>query len=1177
MQIISDSELMENRKQATVLSPDRVFEVLQTQDGDAIFFSIGTDGVFYVTRELSQTATGWNRTDLSTSLAAQHRGATVTAKSFAVGQNVSTRAVDMALVITVAGQDFLYLSLGNGTTDAGWASPVDWTAVPFDAGTAPSPLTIADVYLANIGGTETIFADVIRTPGDPLQLLNRYYLTPGGTPQWHPHQLSVDLAADSIASCLGQPTGQPLSGIYTFGAIGGTQELIFTPQYNYFEPTAPPSPARLTLPAGATAIASATSAAGTSNLFVAATGGLYVFVPGDQHDQSAPAQAVAGGAFADATALAAVTDGGRTAVWGINLQRQLCYAACAAGSEGDPSAWSPALLLLPVAEQFAFFLNLSAGSSDLFVAVSGTELIRLTQDPVTSGWTQQSILLPTTAPGDVVVMDTYTTHIQVTDGNQVPVPGAALELTATSPASVYLNDVYYQLSPTVAVQVAADETGVLTVVQPTTTIAGTCFQVTATDTPAVTVAVNPMSKAQTTLASIKAGDNLAAVQIPNADGTTEPLVPGTVSASDRDAAASALAQLATISAGLPSNGSRQQPAAGTTTAAQPAAGTSTPHGWSLSFTSGGLAYHEGSEGASAPEITGPEDIGSAIEIGSGDLFQWLSQQGDVLSSVTVQKIQGIYQWGVTVGGQRYQTALDSYDAVASAAEWLLSQIDVTFNELVQWLGYIFQWADIVTTHQVLKNIFRQYAANCLATVSGSRTQVAQSFTSLQGFLGQWTGIRANIPESLLSATVAGTTGSATLPPGTGSPQANFGLQQLKSNAASGTMGTYSATLTSDMLAALTVFETAVTQEEQVIQAAVSSFQTNVSSKYSSLTVAQVIDGSMAILTDALLQSAENVVLAAIDFMVVVGDTFLGILDATIDIPVISALYQEIADDDLTVLDAICLVLAIPATICAKLVNDAAPFPSGNATTTALINAPNWAAIQQVLNPAPATSAAASAPRATAPRADISDQAGNALALVSGIVAFCGANMQTAVMALSYPEPDVPVLPLAGAVSYLGYVMPSFIGDISDVQDAQWYAVFDEVLAAVTTIKAILDAGMAVMQPSWAPGSPPTQLSQSYQTYQTVSAWVTCAANFIWLAPTIGPICYSPGPGQYTNTINILNLVGGLGFDLNGMLAPALAMSTKEPEAWAIFASVAAGGNLTYGALSAAAGILAILN
>jgi hypothetical protein len=59
----------------------------------------------------------------------------------------------------------------------------------------------------------------------------------------------------------------------------------------------------------------------------------------------------------------------------------------------------------------------------------------------------------------------------------------------------------------------------------------------------------------------------------------------------------------------------------------------------------------------------------------------------------------------------------------------------------------------------------------------------------------------------------------------------------------------------------------------------------------------------------------------------------------------------------------------------------------------------------------------------------------------------------------------------------------------------------------------------------------------------------------------------------------LNLVGGLGFDGGGIMTPfiANAASSKDAEAWALFAGIAAAGNLTYGALSAAAGVLAMLN
>ena len=71
MQINFESELMENQKQAVVMSPGLAFEVLQSQDGDSLFFSIGTDNIFYLTREVTESSTGWNMIDLSSALSAQ--------------------------------------------------------------------------------------------------------------------------------------------------------------------------------------------------------------------------------------------------------------------------------------------------------------------------------------------------------------------------------------------------------------------------------------------------------------------------------------------------------------------------------------------------------------------------------------------------------------------------------------------------------------------------------------------------------------------------------------------------------------------------------------------------------------------------------------------------------------------------------------------------------------------------------------------------------------------------------------------------------------------------------------------------------------------------------------------------------------------------------------------------
>lgn len=1180
MQINFESQLMENQKHAVVMSPGLAFEVLQSQDGDSLFFSIGTDNIFYLTREVAESSTGWNIIDLSSGLSSQHNGAAVTAKTFSVTQNAQTLGIDLALVLTVAGSDFLYLSLGNTNTDAAWANGVTWTVIPFDAGTPPSPLQIADVYIMNIpatGGTsavENIFVDILRNPGNSLKLLDRYYITPGATTQWNLHMLSVDLAAGSISSCLGQRPGDPIPGIYTFGTIGTEQELIFTPQYNFFRPTVAPSPARLTLPTGASAIASALNSSGVSNLFVAGTAGLYLFTPDNQGDQAASVQIVTNAIVAGASSLAAVTDANRTAVWSLNPQGDLFYMMCPAGSEADSTSWSNPVPIVSSAEAFAFFLNLNASSNVLFANVNGQGLIQLTQDPVTTEWMQRSILLPSTSTSDMAVYNSYTTHIQIVDDNGVAAPNAAVAITATSPVNVYINDVYYLLSST-AVQTTADMTGVITVIQETQSLSAVCFSVALNSTRSVVVNINPMSNALATLATIQTGSDLTAVNVTNADGTHQPLVPAGTSSNDVDAAATSLVHFVNISSSLPPDGSPQSSNA--------AAGSTVPPVWGVSFTNGALAYHEGDDAVqslglqtpsarpmpSMPSMSGGAisgSIDSAIEVAAGDFFQWIKVAYDDVDSFVVQQAEGLYHFMVTIGNDVYDVVLDCISHVAHAVELVFNKIGVFFEDLIKWLGFVFEWGDILRTHAVLKNVINCYIAQCINNLSGASTQLKNTFTQVESYIDAWAGIPNNFPASLTGSTLDSTTASCQPGPGQNSPQSNWALHHLKSNAASGTTTAQpnSGVLSSDIESVLQPLVDAVATELSVVKVNAANFQSDVIDKIHQLSFSQLVEAVMGILTDALMESIENLLVTAIDILIALTDGIIDSLNATIDIPVISSIYQQVTNDDLSLLDLTCLVAAIPITIGYKIVANAAPFPD-DATTTALINAPDFASIQKIYNPVPSLAAQVPAISRVAPslgtapsNGTISPEANKILVLTSGIASAVGALSLSIFQPVAKKFPETKVFPIINGLSYPLYVLPDIMGQIPDLQNAEWWAISNNSMADLMTIKNLVDMGVALS---------PTD-SKAQTIWNPISPWLDFGANIRWQVPTTAAIFAT----ENQNWAGLLNFLGGTCFDGNGVMSPAVA-NDSDPVTWAASVRVATFLNLAYGALSCAASVL----
>jgi hypothetical protein len=122
-----------------------------------------------------------------------------------------------------------------------------------------------------------------------LALLDRFNIQPKAARKWVSHALPIDLKAGSVFSCLGHRSiDGTIPGIYIFGAIENTQELLYVPQHNQFRPGFPPVVSRLVVPAGATSITSCLNSAGNTNLFVAAADGIYVFTPDKQLEGSAP-------------------------------------------------------------------------------------------------------------------------------------------------------------------------------------------------------------------------------------------------------------------------------------------------------------------------------------------------------------------------------------------------------------------------------------------------------------------------------------------------------------------------------------------------------------------------------------------------------------------------------------------------------------------------------------------------------------------------------------------------------------------------------------------------------------------------------------------------------------------------------------------------------------------------
>lgn len=1117
MNIQYSSELMKNQQQAIVMPPDQQFQVLQTNEGNSLFFSIGDDGVFYCTREVKAISQGWQRTDLSSALSANYNGAAVTAKSFDVSQNASTGDIDIALVITVGGNDELYVSLGIGNDDDSWQTHPDWSAIPFDdPSKATTGTPIAGIFIAQSPTQEYIMA-YVEGLEQGVQCLFRYYVDPSKSltgVAWNMHDLAINLQSIS-QNCLGRKAGQEIDGVYTLGTEMGVLELVYTPLINVFKPSVAASPTNLTVPVGATAIAVSYTPSGYTDLFVAAGSSLYFYASTAQANLASGVLVYTHPLLTNLQALYIDNAAGNVIVWGLNQQGDVFYLKVQQGSETDQTAWSCPAPIVTGATALASFANYNAGNSVLFAHVSDNTLIQLTQDPVTTAWVERSIVLPSTDVNDYVETYTYTTHVQFTDDNNMCMPSVPVTLTPICNCSLYINNQYYALQAGNAVSLTSDETGILTIVQETDTIGSASFTLSANDQQQ---SINPMSVVMGRLQNVTSSS--LNVNVTDEYGNSTPLVNPSFNG-DLDAVAATITQMAQVSSTMPQDGSVQSNAAASVKALTAASASS----FGLSFSGNTVVAYSGGNTA------------NAMEIAAGDIWRWLKTAADDVANFFVQIAGDVTHFFIQLGEDIYHFVMKCMSDVMHGIEFVLSKIGVFLEDLVKWIGFIFSWNDIVVTHKVMKNVLQQFSLKTINGIAELNQTLTNQFANLESEIAQFTGLPSTFTDSYSTLTTANPP-----VPGTQSPQTHWGAYQVQANGSNSNATYNSSPVTDDMTAILNQLmglvktgENDLTNTYQQLKAVCDNLPTQ--------PLTTLFKQILGIIVDSVLEIAQDIVTTTLNLLQLLVEDLLNLLTTPIDIPVLSPLYKKYTGDDLSVLDVACLVCAIPATIIYKLMKNAAPFDANDADTNSLINATSFDAITSIVNGSPSLAIKAAAVNSKSDDTTLF----NRLAICGNIFGAMGAFVLARLTPVKIKLNVLPIN-LVYSAAYVPYVAPDIMASMKQVEEAKWWAIMNEVLCGLGIIKACADTVF-------------TKKAADGGIWVPISPWVDCGLNLVWQAPTSGGLV----DPDNQNTVGLLSYLGGTLFDLSGVMSPGIA-DDDEPISFAAFLLAITVSNMGYGAL-----------
>jgi hypothetical protein len=798
---------------------------------------------------------------------------------------------------------------------------------------------------------------------------------------------------------------------------------------------------------------------------------------------------------------------GSVALFAIENGTSLLWIARQAGGDQTPTfgAWSK---LGNLVEAIAA-PEIVSGGPEIYFADSDLNVYHLAQNPTDGVWALQKVAAPTDSSDPNVEPEEVSAimmHISATDGNGVPVPNAEITVASDQWAHIVVDDLTYLSGPGATVSLWTDPTGNLDVFYHATSLGMPIFTFTsgtavnscqADVTAGTTTPVSPSS-----IASRLAGND------PNHPLTKENLQNYHLvgADSDVDAHIQAIQQL----------GQRLLPAS------DAAANDCVVH-WRIDFQKDKADFRilTESEAANLRRQSQPASL-SVFGFSIGDIFgdavNFFTNTVNELESVTVSVVNDVTS--VVINGVNYTiTTARQISAVtqmifAKIAQGL-TDVYTIIKEVIQFLEMLFHWQDILETHRVLKacvNSFltaAQQSAGSLAPlvqtkISELKADFQNTISGLQSHFGSasFNDYVNSLPSSSSArlSSAANALNAQAMQDAYNQHLARCHYVYSKSKNYFNPNGkTGAAASTSiDLQPLLNQISDSwngggfdFIQQTQAIQ----QFITGKAGSFNNLFDLAVSD---------FLQAIEDVVLLLLDGLAAIATgildlvkeligAFNGFVNKNLNIPIISWLYKYAITgtifnpgDDLTTLDVLCLIFAVPVTILYKvLYNNSAPFNSDD--VTAVQNGLAW-------------------PLNMLPRAASSNVPYETLGLAGAMLNIFNCGLSAVADGLAFS--DNPPQNLVAAVSYASGIG----GAAAQVLEAPWSL--------------------------W--------VRQAADQWSTADVWTTV----LWCASSIGAICdlvfifATEGLARYTDTLGPI-LDSGIGFTLLGLGGAAMMYQIRD--------------------------------
>jgi hypothetical protein len=913
--------------------------------------SIGSNNGLYLVRRQEGSGEGWTRVDLAGSFA-KFGLASVQVRALGAAWTDDDR---IAVAVAVDSGDPSGSSRVFVAFDI--SSKSDWEKVAWvDCGTRESIRVHGIRVLRELNSSWTVVLD-----GDAQRVDMLYLIRSTAEPSFakalvfnpavdYQEILDFEVATDELSG----------SGVAVLGISGKTRVLSFRPFPNYSgpQPSVPPV-IPLPCPEGANVIESGITREKGADLYIGGKG--IHLLPATEFYEQDDAKLTTLEAPSDAPESEAqeivVTDSGdgAAAVWSRKANGDLLFVNRAAGAD----AWSTPLRLRDGVHAIAAVPGGGLVTASVLAVYTDGRSAFLMRDAVAGTWRESPLLV---GNADSVVKATcYGTAVRILDDGHAPRVKLPVKVSASVLASISVNGKNVFIGPGLEIPVETDHQGAVHIYDRVRSLTPAVYRLTFEGIPG-SVDVNPAGGIYERFSTMS-GEQLRKAKVPRAGGGEEPLLPAEfregARAGEVDVLANALRQTATLgngSANVTTTGARLVAAGAGFSSRLDLATVPAGYRWGIQAGPGGV------RAATATVIDSLVEAGQTVgqffaDLGDtlADFFEGVKSRVQEAWTFVVHKAGQAFEFICALGNKIKKFVVETLEQIGSFFTWLWSEVKTGLEKVWEFLKFVFNWDDILMARDVLVSVVSEGLTHMKASAKTLREEAVKGFDSAIGQVNIWrTDI--GLPPAKLKPVPAGESFAASSR--AAGPDAQNKVDQSTGNSVTGwifekiddlfdqivhiegpkpgdvafnALGKFVGGVVDDQLQNLVnTWEQIQTDIKRLFDDKMPGINDLNFETIKNLFVALGSNVVIGILT-----SLRDLVARAIDLLGDMVDVIRAALFAKVSFPFIEKLVELVApgtklDTSFRAVDALMLLVAVPATITYKLIFGEAPFKKGDA-------------------------------------------------------------------------------------------------------------------------------------------------------------------------------------------------------------------------------------------------------